>query len=260
MSMEFGDFMMSVIDGIPKRSMGFALMGLLCFAAREGRALTFEQQLAQIQQEVALSAEGVRQNMAAPQQGAIPPAHEIKNLIRVPMQRHGTSYTCGVAALQSVLYYYNSQDPELRWVREDKLMKEMKTTEDGTDYENIVAVARAEGLRAEPHLNMTLEQLESAIDRKNPVICAIQAWSDTPGDYQDKWDDGHYVVAIGYDQERLYFMDPSTMGNYTYITKANFLKRWHDEDRGHVKVIGLGIIFSKDAKPGYDPDLVLELE
>jgi hypothetical protein len=51
---------------------------------------------------------------------------------------------------------------------------------------------------------------------------AIQAWVDNndgkfPIDWKNLWDDGHYCVAVGYDEERIFFMDPSTLGHYTYI-------------------------------------------
>ncbi len=46
----------------------------------------------------------------------------------------------------------------------------------------------------------------------------------------------HYAVAIGYDEKHIYFMDPSTLGHYTFIPIAEFLDRWHDMD-GQVKLI-----------------------
>src|SRR5205823_4615259 len=58
------------------------------------------------------------------------------------------------------------------------------------------------------------------------------------------WDDGHWVVAVGYDKNNLYFMDPSTAGRYTYIPKAQFLERWHDimgKDNKHVQHISIFI-------------------
>ena len=36
-----------------------------------------------------------------------PSASMVKNLIRVPLARQNANYTCGVAALQSILGYYN---------------------------------------------------------------------------------------------------------------------------------------------------------
>jgi ABC-type bacteriocin/lantibiotic exporter with double-glycine peptidase domain len=102
--------------------------------------------------------------------------------------------------------------------------------------------------------------MEAALDRGSPVIVAFQAWADAPADYSQDWDDGHYAVAVGYDEKSIYFMDPSTLGNYAYIPKAEFLDRWHDRyDSDRVRVNRLMIVFSKDT-PDYDPGRVLKLE
>jgi len=51
-----------------------------------------------------------------------------------------------------------------------------------------------------------------------PVLVAIQAYrSDERIAWEDCWDDGHYVVVIGYDQNNIYFEDPSLLGSVGYI-------------------------------------------
>jgi ABC-type bacteriocin/lantibiotic exporter with double-glycine peptidase domain len=63
-------------------------------------------------------------------------------LIRIPLVRQGTNWTCGVAAFQSVLYALANEE----W-REDKLTERLKATpEDGTDHREMVAFARELGL------------------------------------------------------------------------------------------------------------------
>ncbi len=44
---------------------------------------------------------------------------DVPDLIHVPRLRLGSTFTCGVTALQSVRYYYDSQDES----REDDLAK-----------------------------------------------------------------------------------------------------------------------------------------
>ena len=58
----------------------------------------------------------------------------------------------------------------------------------------------------------------------------MQAWRDRDAQWKDIWDAGHYVVMVGYDDERLFFMDPSTMtpGAYAYVERKEFDERWHD--------------------------------
>jgi predicted double-glycine peptidase len=176
------------------------------------------------------------------------------NLIKLPRTRQSTDHTCGVAALQSVLGYYVED------IREDKLAKQIGTTEEGTKYMAIADFARSEGLQVEVRHNMTLADLQHALDQRRPVIVAIQAWREAPGDWTKDWDDGHYVVVIGYDRENIYLMDPSVLGNYAYIPVQEFLDRWHDTDLDQtIKLIHLGIIAWKD-KPVYNPDAMIRTE
>jgi predicted double-glycine peptidase len=178
------------------------------------------------------------------------------NLIPIPLIRQSTNYTCGVAALQSILYAYANKD-----YREDRLAKKLKaTSEDGTDHREIVAVAREFGFEARAEQNMGLEKLKSYVDNGIPVIVAIQAWCGEEGqvDWKHRWDDGHYCVVVGYDEERLFFMDPSTPGNYTYIPVQEFLDRWHDIDQRKEQVIQLGIILA-GKKNLFNPQEVIKM-
>jgi predicted double-glycine peptidase len=176
-------------------------------------------------------------------------------LIRVPLTRQSTDYTCGAAALQSILGYYGDE------FREDTLAKEMATDPDkGTDYKNIARFAKVRSYKVEILHEMTLDSLKVLLDKGQPVILAIQAWPEKPVDYSTDWEDGHYVVAVGHDKDRIYFMDPSTLGNYTYIPTKQFLERWHDVDSfGNEKLIRTGIVITK-GKPAYDPDAILPME
>jgi predicted double-glycine peptidase len=177
-----------------------------------------------------------------------------ENFIKVPHTRQATDHTCGVAALQSVLGYY------VEPIREDNLAKQIGAAYEGVKYTAIADFARSKGLHVEVRLNMTLADLQRAIDQKRPVIVAIQAWRDNPGDWAKEWDDGHYVVAIGYDRENIYFMDPSVLDNYAFIPVPEFLDRWHDMDLDNAtKLIHLGMIMWKD-KPVYDPNAVMRIE
>jgi predicted double-glycine peptidase len=145
---------------------------------------------------------------------------DVEHLIKIPIIRQGAHYTCGVAALQAVLLYYNRSDREYQWLCEDDLSEELNTTEEnGTDYYKIVEVAQKKGLKAKAQFNMTIDSLIKAINDKKMVICDIQAWAKDKqsADYESKDVEGHYVVAIGYDDNNIYFMDPWTVGNYAYI-------------------------------------------
>lgn len=176
------------------------------------------------------------------------------NLIKVPMTRQATDYTCGVAALQSVLMFYGDE------FMESKLAKELRSNSKiGTAYEQMVRFAKSKDYEVQVFKDMTIDELKKLIDCGKPVICLIQAWPEREVDYASDWDDGHYVVAIGHDKTNVYFMDPSTLGNYAYIPIAEFLTRWHDTD-SKVKLNHFGMVVHKPGKPPYSADSVKKLE
>jgi predicted double-glycine peptidase len=181
------------------------------------------------------------------------------NLIKVPRLRQATDYTCGVCALQAVLAYYGED------VREDMLARALKANpKEGTRYQAIADYSRAHGFSVEIKKEAELTDLEGILKSGRPVICLIQAWGEIKStsreqkvDYKKDWQDGHYVVAIGFDKDNIYFMDPSTVGTYTFIKRDDFLDRWHDTD-GHEKLHHFVMVISKD-KP-YDPEAITEIK
>jgi predicted double-glycine peptidase len=185
--------------------------------------------------------------------GTPPTLGELRNYISIPLAMQATDYTCGVAALQSVLGYYGEN------IRQDVLAEALGVNEqDGTRYLRIVEYAQSKGYAVQVNQNMTIENLKGFIDQKLPVIVLIQAWPDAPVDWATDYDDGHYVVAVGYDQSFIYFMDPFTLGNITYIPPAEFVERWHDKDGDGSVLIHFGMIISKGA-PSYDPQKLLPM-
>jgi uncharacterized protein len=160
------------------------------------------------------------------------------HLIPLPLVRQGTDYSCGNGAALSILRYYEPDG--FAYTPESALYGPMHTTpEAGTEPAPI-----AEYLSRQPMLKADVEDsleetraevtdLERAVDRGEPTIVALQAWQAVATyaqmkDWRTDWDDGHYVVVVGYDDANLFFMDPSTEGHYGYIPIEQFLARWHD--------------------------------
>ncbi len=174
--------------------------------------------------------------------------------IKVPLTRQAKDYTCGVAATQSILGYYGDD------YRQDVLEQDLKTTQDGTSYKDIESFAISLGYSVDVFLDMTEEQLRSNLDQRMPVMLQIQAWADNlPADYKNDWDDGHWVIAVGYDSDNYYFMDPSTLGNYTYIPRTEFPDRWHDVDNDGTQLIHFGMII-KRGQPVFVYDTVTKMD
>ena len=93
--------------------------------------------------------------------------------------------------------------------------------------------------------NVSLEQLRQHLDQGRPVIVLIQAWADrhlTLRQWRNNYDDGHYVVLIGYEGVELYFEDPASF-HRTWLRENEFLARWHDRDPvTDEKLIHVGIV------------------
>jgi ABC-type bacteriocin/lantibiotic exporter with double-glycine peptidase domain len=169
------------------------------------------------------------------------------SVIRVPLIRQTENYDCGAVALQSVLAYYGEE------VREDKLIKELGTNpESGTSWRKMKDFALRKAFNVDTRFTMELNAFKRTLDEGKPLIVAIQAWLIHPvnfvHDWENDWDDGHWVVAVGYDDNNIYFMDPSTLGNYTFIPKEEFLQRWHDIDADGKKLSHFGMIVSRSKR------------
>jgi len=149
--------------------------------------------------------------------------------------------------------------------REDRLATELKADpENGTDHQLIVKFASSKGYNATVHYDLGLAELKKQVDNSHPVMVALQAWADPDEnnkyDWKNKWDDGHYVVVIGYDEQNIYVMDPSTTGNYAFVPTEEFVERWHDTDGATKKVCNqMGLVIYKESAPAYDSNVVLRM-
>jgi predicted double-glycine peptidase len=158
------------------------------------------------------------------------------NLVRVPLVRQRQDYSCGDAATLAVLRRWKHAD--YKDVSESALYEPLHTSkEEGTDPQPIADYVNGiDGLHADYRTaddGVAIADLEAAVDRGEPPIVDIQAWQDvrTLADlkpWDTDWDDGHYVVLVGYDQRSFFFMDPSTSGKYAFIPRAELEERWHD--------------------------------
>lgn len=152
----------------------------------------------------------------------------IKNF---PNLRQAHDFDCGATALQAVLAYYGIDE------RAGKIMKQVGTTETGTPIEKIKETAKKYGLKTEM-AEMKIEDVKKYLGKKIPVILLLQAYGD-----------GHYVVAIGCDKNKIYFEDPESIYR-TFLTYEELEKRWHDVIAGK-EYVNYGIaIFGK--KPAFD--------
>lgn len=167
-----------------------------------------------------------------------------RKFIKLPQVTQHTPVHCGPASMQSVLSYYGKE-----YYQEDIGKKMGTSTEYGTPVNNMVRFARSEGFGAKLHHGITRDKLQAMLDDQHPVIIVIQAWAAPAGqevDWKNTWDSGHYVVAIGYDAKRVYFMDPYLVSSYAWIPWEELFDRWHDEgmdgviEHGGIEIIPAG--------------------
>ena len=141
--------------------------------------------------------------------------------IDFPNLRQTFEYDCGAKAMHAILAYYGINTNEY-----DVLRISRTTPRWGTSLHGIMAVAKHFQLNAKVE-EMPIEKLKKYIDQKMPVILLLQAWPKQKiRNWKKHWTAGHYVVAIGYDKNKVYFDDPYSILK-TYLTYKELQERWH---------------------------------
>lgn len=157
-----------------------------------------------------------------------------KKLLYIPDVLQFSDYDCGDMCVQAILAYYGTD------INEVKLLKKLKTRKsDGTDSEHMVEFFEKQKFKVESR-SMDIDDLKSFIKNKIPVIVLAQAWKKSKTRYQKTKAYGHYMIVIGYDDNKLYFEDPAIFGK-GYIPINEFIKRWHALDKKEVKRLGIAV-------------------
>jgi uncharacterized protein len=170
--------------------------------------------------------------------------------IPVPDTSQQKDYSCGASSLQAVCHYYGvGKEDEWEYVEDLKMDKRI-----GSHPFQITRVARKYGLKVVERQPMSIAELRKVLRQRKPVLMMIQAWGEeenTPGyrkSYKDIWEDGHWVVAIGYDREGIFFEDPSLQAVRGYLTDEELEERWHDVGPHQRHVDHYGMVLWK---PGF---------
>ncbi len=205
-----------------------------------------------------------RSTQAAIPQPVTPAIKVPRSVLPVPQQRQQVNFSCGTVSAQALLRYWKGGN--YNTMHESELYKAMGTTpENGTEPDALAAFFnRIPGMHAEFRCGqaVTTADLEAAVDRGEPPIVNIQAWQDAQANgvlrvdgrpnlqpWEGRWDDGHYVVLIGYDEKNYYFMDPSTDDTYAHIPKEELVSRWHDVLNEAERVQHMTVFVGSRGKP-----------
>jgi predicted double-glycine peptidase len=178
--------------------------------------------------------------------------------VAVPDTTQQKDYSCGASGLQAVCKYYGvGYDDEWEFV--DALDMDHRI---GSHPYQIKKVAHRCGLRTREYQPMTVRQLQRELGWRHPVMLMIQAWGQARVNgywrwrtsYADHWDDGHWVVAIGYSPAGVFFEDPSLQGVRGFLTYAELASRWHDTGprQKQVPFYGLAIWHPQRRRSAYE--------
>ena len=156
----------------------------------------------------------------------IKPSHTTEGLtfLNVESYQQTTEYTCGPAAVLSLLKYYGKQGDEMA------IASEMGTSSTiGTNPDQMVAWLNTNGFVASWHHEGSLEMLQEYLANNIPILVE---WSD--------WG-GHWVLVIGYDirdpknlmDDVIIFADPydyhdDNPDGLTWFNAQRFYYMWYD--------------------------------
>lgn len=163
--------------------------------------------------------------------------HTVTGKVHIPVpvveQKH--DYDCGPTALEAIGRYHG----EVPNVRADP--------EQGTPPDFLIDAAKEKNYNVLARHGMTVDELRDFISNGRAVIIPIQAYG-SKSQYH-KADSGHYVVAIGFDDDNFYFQDPALGENRGYLPIAELDKRWHDREANGRRYDHFGIVIWKDGPP-----------
>ena len=157
--------------------------------------------------------------------------------IHMPRGQQAHNYDCGAKALQLVMAYYGS---EMAYKKLLKIAKRYKTY--GLPIEEMVNLAKRNGFKVMSETNYSLAKIKKHVERGEPVIVLLQAWSGKDLD-EKEWSDtdecGHYSIVIGFGDGKIYFNDPMSFRT-AWLTEEEFENRWHSSDGDRYAMVILG--------------------
>lgn len=180
-----------------------------------------------------------------------------RKVLNFPRIRQPDGNTCGHAVISMILQYYGL----------DKTIVEIckcaptKENTGGLSPNTIVNIFSKHNINSEIVHNLNFEAIKSYIDHDIPVIIELQAWTEDNSltkDWENEWEDGHYIIVIGYTLEHLIFADPSSF-HKTYLRFDDLLPRWHDNDYGQ-KNEKLAIVVNRPHNKPFEREKAVPLE
>lgn len=153
----------------------------------------------------------------------------LQESLSIPHVRQSSNYSCGRAALLSVLQHHGVSAEGIESLGTDP--------EHGTSAGEIVDHCERLGLPVEAKNNCTLDDLAAAINRGAPCLCAVTMYGG-----------GHWVVVAGVEGDEVTIVDPASDTPQYAMPASKFLDLWHDETEGR-DYVHYAIAVGKPAGP-----------
>lgn len=116
---------------------------------------------------------------------------------------------CGCAsALMCLRWRYRAArllDPVLMTVDELATKTTLPLHDDGLTSEQLVALMRGYGVACQKVVLLTARMVRAMLDNSDPLICLLNYGHFNPA---SSFKGGHFAVAVGYSNNRIYFNDP----------------------------------------------------
>jgi uncharacterized protein len=175
-------------------------------------------------------------------------------ILDFPTSRQDNNASCGSTCVQTVLAYYGIDE------RQDDLSDKLKMSDDGISYTNIIKIFKKYNLSVDAR-PMTINDLKKYINKKIPVIILVQAYKDNRQKKytRENYNNGHYIVAIGYNSKQLIVEDPALNNQIGYISFNDLETRWHgvgETEKEKLDYFGIAVI----GKPKYDSDKIVKVK
>ena len=150
-----------------------------------------------------------------------------RNILKFPRVQQPDSDSCGHACIAMILQYFELREK----VGDLEKFPLSKKDVNGLEPDSIVTILEEFKIKSSIKRDLTFDEIKELIDKKRPLIIELQAYTDKKEDLIKSYENGHYIVAIGYTLEYLIFADPSSYFK-TYLKFEELLSRWHDIDNG----------------------------
>jgi len=175
-------------------------------------------------------------------------------MVPLPDTQQKTDYSCGASAIMSICRYFGlGPDYEEDFI--DLLRNKGMDPRIGAHPRQLAEVADKFELECEELDPKTIGRLKFHLRAGHPVLMMIQAWGEEKKtgrplkSYAGVWKEGHWVAAIGFDDDGVFFEDPSLEAVRGFIGYEALDERWHDHGPRGKHMVRYGLAVWKRGSP-----------